>query len=228
VAIRIDSQPSVLVVDDDPMVVDVITEKLREAGYVVQQAASAHEAVELYQRERPDLIVLDLILPDADGLVVCARLRADADVPIVIVSGTRRDRDRVLALELGADDFISKPFDLEELEARVGAVLRRAGRGAAPRGPVYRLDPTREALVCEGESIDLTPIEYSLLGRLLDRPNRVVTRTELAQAAWGRDDLAASRTVDAHLRRLRAKLSHGPSWAPRIVVVHGRGYLLDP
>jgi DNA-binding response OmpR family regulator len=218
----------VLVVDDDPMVVDVISERLREAGYAVRQAATAGEAESLWERQRPDLVVLDLILPDADGLILCARLSADASVPIVVVSGTRRDRDRLLAFQLGADDFLTKPFDLDELEARIGAVLRRSGRPVArttARG--YALDHARVALVSGRESVLLTPTELRLMTVLLERAGEVVTRLELAEQAWGRVDLAASRTIDAHLRRLRTKLARGPIWTPRIVIVHGRGYLLE-
>jgi DNA-binding response OmpR family regulator len=224
------STPNVLVVDDDPMLVDVISEKLRDAGYTVRQAGTATEAASLYDRQRPDLVVLDLMLPDADGLTLCARLSANASVPIVIVSGTRRDRDRLLAFQLGADDFLTKPFDLDELEARVGAVLRRSGRVGGPtaaRGD-YALDPARLAIAAGREAVLLTPIEYRLLAALLDRAGQVVTRVELAEEAWGRVDLASSRTIDAHLRRLRTKLARGPAWTPTVVVVHGRGYLLEP
>jgi DNA-binding response OmpR family regulator len=224
------STPNVLVVDDDPMLVDVISERLRDAGYTVRQAGSATEAAWQYERQRPDLVVLDLMLPDADGLTLCARLSANASVPIVVVSGTRRDRDRLLAFQLGADDFLTKPFDLDELEARVGAVLRRSGRvgGAATARGSYALDPARLAIMSGREAILLTPIEYRLLSALLERGGQVVTRVELAEEAWGRVDLASSRTIDAHLRRLRTKLARGPVWAPTVVVVHGRGYLLEP
>jgi DNA-binding response OmpR family regulator len=223
--------PTVLIVDDDPLVVDVISEKLREAGYTVRQAGSATEAASFYERQRPDLVVLDLMLPDADGLTLCARLSANASVPIVVVSGTRRDRDRLLAFQLGADDFLAKPFDLDELEARVGAVLRRSGRSGVPSSTVrggYTLDSARVAIVSGRDAVLLTPTEYRLLAALLERPDQVVTRVELAKEAWGRIDLASSRTIDAHLRRLRTKLARGPAWTPRIVVVHGRGYLLEP
>jgi two-component system response regulator MtrA len=224
------STPNVLVVDDDPMLVDVISEKLRDAGYTVRQAGTATEAASLYERQRPDLVVLDLMLPDADGLTLCARLSANASVPIVVVSGTRRDRDRLLAFQLGADDFLAKPFDLDELEARVGAVLRRSGRvgGTTPARGNYALDEARLAIVSGREAVLLTPIEFRLLTALIERVGQVVTRVELAEEAWGRVDLASSRTIDAHLRRLRTKLARGPAWAPTVVVVHGRGYLLEP
>ena len=220
--------PSVLVVDDDPMTVDVISERLRMAGYAVRQAATAGEAESLCERERPDLVVLDLMLPDVDGLILCGRLRAEGSVPIVVVSGTRRDRDRLLAFQLGADDFLTKPFDLDELEARIGAVLRRTGHAPVlTTARRYALDTARVALVSGRESVLLTPTELRLMSVLVERAGQVVTRLELAQHAWGRLDLAVSRTIDAHLRRLRTKLARGPIWTPRIVIVHGRGYLLE-
>ena len=209
-----------------------MTDRLRLAGHSVLPATNANEARALAGEARPDLVVLDLILPDGDGLVLCQSLRGRMDVPIVVVSGTQRKNDVVLALRIGADDFIGKPFDLDEFEARVGALLRRRPRSAPSREPEvarrpYRLDPARQALRVGEHTVLLTPAEYRVLALLAARPGELVRHQHIARAVWGRDLEQLGRAIDTQARRLRKKLAACPG-APRVVKHHGRGYELAP
>jgi DNA-binding response OmpR family regulator len=223
---------SILVVDDDPDMLDHMSDCLRSAGHSVWPASSASEARALVRRQHPDLVVLDLILPDADGLLLCQSLREKIEAPIVIVSGTQRSRDAVLALRIGADDFIGKPFDPDEFEARVGALLRRrpitaAANPADTARAVYGLDAARQAVRVGDESIRLTPIEYRVLEMLASRAGELVRHEEIAETIWGRGMDELGRAVDTQARRLRKKLLGRPA-APRIVKKHGQGYVLLP
>jgi DNA-binding response OmpR family regulator len=226
---------AVLLVEDDPDATRLLTDILEGAGYRVTPAENAAEARVFMERSRPDLIILDLGLPDADGLVLCSRLKAVGDVPIIICSAAQDKRDRVLGLKLGADDFISKPFDLDEFEARVEAVLRRAGsvrhsETSAPdqlRVGELIIDRQRRKVTLGGQSISLTPTEFRLLSALASRPDDVLTREELAQLVWGTGDMSGSRTIDVHIQRLRSKLTSGAS-APLVInSVRGYGYRLE-
>jgi DNA-binding response OmpR family regulator len=222
---------TILVVDDDQDLLDVMSDRLRLAGHDVWPAGSATEARALVGRRRPDLVVLDLILPDADGLVLCQSLREKIDVPIVVVSGTQRRHDAVLALRIGADDFIGKPFDLDEFEARVGALLRRSapspGPGTGGAHDVNRLDPARQAVRVGNDAVLLTATEYAILDALVRRPGDLIRYDELARAVWGRPLDELGRAIDTQVRRLRKKLARRRG-TPRIVVEHGRGYTLVP
>ena len=220
---------SILVVDDDPAMLDIMSDLLRMAGHNVRPAGTATEARALVRQERPDLVVLDLMLPDADGVVLCQALREKLDVPIVVVSGTQRKNDRLLALRVGADDFIGKPFDLDEFEARVAARLRGRPKTAEPgwARSAYGLDPARQAVRVGEEVIALTPTEYRVLEALASRPGEVVRHEEIAQSVWGRRIEELGRAVDTQARRLRKKLA-GRRLGPRIVKQHGRGYTLVP
>ncbi len=231
------SRPSVLIVDDDADTAAAIARILEESGYQVWRAATGAEATSLVTRLRPDLIILDLILPDVDGLVLCSTLNAMTDAPILICSGTLRRRDPILGLRLGADDFIGKPFDLEELEARVGALLRRSPRALRPEAPApaeqvrigaLEIDRTRRRVTLGGAALQLTPTEYRLLSALASRADAILSRPELAQQVWGYQDASQGRTIDVHMRRLRVKLAGGPVPAPAIVAVRGFGYKLAP
>ncbi|MGH2371367.1 MAG: response regulator transcription factor, partial [Chloroflexota bacterium] len=203
----------------------------------------------------PDLILLDLKLPDVDGLVLCADLRAQADVPIIVCSGTAEKRDSILAFKLGADDFIAKPFDADDLLARVQAVLRRAARHPRPEAmPPYALprvahpaapseatptprvsqlgdlvlDHARRHVTLGGQPLHLTPTEYRLLAALISRPDEVLSRQELAQLVWGYQEAGVGRSIDVHIRRLRAKLDSAAVPPPMIVSVRGFGYKIVP
>jgi DNA-binding response OmpR family regulator len=233
-------QPTVLVVEDDPSTAMVLVDMLSERGYRVVRAATGAQ-VEATLRAAgapPDLVILDLRLPDADGLVLCATIRGRYDVPIIICSATARQDDRVLAFRLGADDFVTKPFDVDDLLARAAAVIRRAapsraevGEVAPPPAAVDRvgnlvLSRERPRVRLGNVDVRLTPSEYRLLAGLMSRPDDVLTRDELAQLMWGRADGGAGRAVDVHVRRLRAKLAAHAVSAPPIVTVRGLGYRL--
>jgi two-component system response regulator MtrA len=209
------------------------------AGYRVCQAATGAEARALMDQVQPDLVMLDLILPDVDGLVLCTILKAQRPVPIVVCSASGRRRDAVLALKLGADDYIAKPFNAEDVLARIEAILRRTAAPVAPpaapepaskelRVGALTVDGARRRVLLGGEPIQLTPTEYRLLSALAARPDQILSRDELGQMVWGYADAAAGRTIDVHVRRLRVKLSQDRCPAPTIVSVRGYGYRLEP
>jgi DNA-binding response OmpR family regulator len=229
------ARASILVVEDDPEVARALLDALEMAGYRVWHAADGGEARDYLGRVGPDLILLDLMLPDVDGLVLCTHLKSVAQVPIVICSATARRSDPVLALKLGADDFVRKPFELDDLLARIEAVLRRAPPRAAddvlqpPRGSQLRVgdlvvEPLRRRALLGGESLSLTPTEFKLACVLAAHPESVLTRDRLAQEVWGYTDASNSRTIDVHIRRLRVKLSSRAVPGPSIVSVRGAGY----
>ncbi|MBV9326536.1 MAG: response regulator transcription factor [Chloroflexi bacterium] len=225
---------TIMLVEDDHVVAQTLTDALESSGYRVWLAETGADARTLLEQTRPDLIILDLMLPDVDGLVLCSGLKAIADVPIVICSATPQKRDAILGLKLGADDFISKPFDIYELEARVEAVLRRTSQSRAPaanpsppehiRVGELIIDRSRRRVTLGGEPIQLTPTEYRLVSALASRPDEILSRDDLATLVWGYQDASSGRTIDVHIRRLRVKLAHGPVAAPAIVAVRGFGY----
>jgi len=225
---------TIMLVEDDPAVAQTLADALESSGYRVWHAENGADAKTLLEQSHPDLIILDLMLPDVDGLVLCTGLKATVDVPIVICSATPQKRDAILGLKLGADDFIAKPFDIYELEARVEAVLRRAAHGRAADHPTPQpdhirvgeliIDRSRRRVTLGGEPIQLTPTEYRLVSALASRPDEILSRDELAQLVWGYQDASSGRTIDVHIRRLRVKLASGPVPAPAIVAVRGFGY----
>jgi two-component system alkaline phosphatase synthesis response regulator PhoP len=200
----------------------------------VREASTGAAARGQVEQQRPDLIILDLILPDEDGLVLCSVLKNSANVPILICSGTQRRRDAFLSLKLGADDFIAKPFDVYDLLARVEVLLRRASQqptsdsNGLGRGPLrigeLLIDHALHHVSLAGNSLQLTPTEYRLLTVLAARPDQVVARDALAKLVWGDPDTGTSRTIDVHIGRLRVKLSQAGHMAPQIVSVRGFGY----
>ncbi len=227
----------ILIVEDDPQIQRVLREALQDADYRVWVAGTGADGERLLSEVRPDLVLLDLVLPDVDGLVLCASLRSRWNMPIILLSGTQRQRDRVLGLKLGADDFIPKPFDLNELLARIEAVMRRS---AVPVAPVpeqmrstaeaqtfgsFRIDRARRLASVATHILELTPTEFQILSLMATRPGEVFTRQELASALWDRVDVSKSRAIDVHIRRLRQKL-HVPE-APVIETVWGYGYKLE-
>ena len=226
-------EPTVLLVEDDAAIAYMLTDVLETNGYHVRQAGTGAAARAEVEHHQPDLIILDLVLPDEDGLVLCSVLKNMTGVPILICSGTQRRRDAFLSLKLGADDFIAKPFDVYDLLARIEVLLRRAAQLHAGDAPLQR-GPMRmgnllidHALhqVSLGESIlQLTPTEYRLLSVLVARPGQVVPREALAKLVWGDPDTGTSRTIDVHIGRLRVKLSQAGRTAPQIVSVRGFGY----
>lgn len=248
-----ESGATILHVDDDPEIADLVRDTLEPRGHTIVHVASGAELKDKLQENfTPDLVLLDLMLPDADGLVLCADLNERSDVPIIIISGTSRRRDSILGFKLGADDFLAKPFHVEELEARVEAVLRRSAqrreagqartegslgfadtRGITPRpGPVtiglLTIDDARRQVSVEGRVVDLTPTEYRLLSILAGRVDEVLSRQELSSLVWGYQDASIGRSIDVHVHRLRTKLAIPADQGPQIVSVRGFGYKLAP
>jgi DNA-binding response OmpR family regulator len=223
----------ILLVEDDAATAFMITDVLESAGYDVSVAGTGAAARSHVEQRKPELIVLDLVLPDEDGLVLCSVLKNMAAVPILICSGTQRRRDAVLSLKLGADDFIAKPFDVYDLLARVEVLLRRAAQQhmaepSAPRGPIrigdLQIDHALHQVTLGARVLQLTPTEYRLLTVLAARPDQVVPRDSLAKLVWGDPDTGSSRTIDVHIGRLRVKLSQAGPTAPQIISVRGFGY----
>jgi DNA-binding response OmpR family regulator len=226
---------TILLVEDDAAIAFMMSDVLESSGYQVREAATGAAARSLVEQVRPDLIILDLVLPDEDGLVLCSVLKNMANVPILICSGTQRRRDAFLSLKLGADDFIAKPFDVYDLLARVEVLLRRAAQHhssepTVPRGPIrigeLLIDHSLHQVTLAGSVLQLTPTEYRLLTVLAARPDQVVPRDALAKLVWGDPDTGTSRTIDVHIGRLRVKLSQGGRIAPQIISVRGFGYKL--
>jgi DNA-binding response OmpR family regulator len=227
---------TIVLVEDDPAVARTMADALDLSGYRVWHVATGSEAVARLGRSKPDLIVLDLMLPDVDGLVLCSELRQMAPTPIVICSATREKRDAILGLKLGADDFIAKPFDIDELEARLAAVLRRSSKPQLPEPtPASRewlhvdnltIEPARRRVLVGYEALRLTPTEYRILSTLAACVDVAVTRKDLALKVWGYEDACIGRRLDVHVRRLRVKLDATTMRAPAIVAVRGFGYKL--
>jgi DNA-binding response OmpR family regulator len=225
----------VLVVDDDPTVSEVVARYLERDGYAVETVADGRTALDRALAEPPDLVILDLMLPGIDGLEVCRRLRALAPVPIVILTARGQENDRIVGLDLGADDYVAKPFSTKELVARVRAVLRRA-RGplaAAPEPTRVLVDGDLEVDITArqarraGEVVSLTAREFELLAFLMRNPNRAFRREELLERVWGYS-FGDTSTVTVHIRRLREKVEDDPS-APRyLATVWGVGYRFVP
>ncbi len=221
----------VLVVDDDPTVAEVVAGYLSRAGFVVDRAADGPAAVARAAAMPPDLVVLDLMLPGIDGLEVCRRIRERGPVPVVMLTARGDEDDRILGLEVGADDYVTKPFSPRELVLRVESVLRRAGTPPTP-GPWLRsgplaLDPTARRATRDGAELALTAREFDLLAFFMRQPGRVVGREELMHRVWGWEfgDLS---TVTVHVRRLREKVEDDPARPRLISTVWGVGYRFDP
>jgi two-component system phosphate regulon response regulator PhoB len=218
----------ILVVDDEPDLLELVRVNLRQAGYEVETSETGREALELLRRSPPDLVVLDLMLPDVSGTEICRRMRSDIDLselPIIMLTAKADEVDRVVGLELGADDYVTKPFSPRELTLRVRAVLRRRKPAATPSEALahgaLRLDAARHRCFVGDAEIDLTAKEFELLRTLMGRPGRVLTRDQLLDEVWGSDIAVTTRTIDTHLKRLREKL--GPA-SDLIETVRGVGY----
>jgi len=217
----------VLVVDDDVKTVELVKLYLNRDGYRVITAYDGVEALRLARESHPDLIVLDLMLPRLDGLTVCRILRAESDVPIIMLTAMTTDQDRLTGLDLGADDYVTKPFSPRELAARVRAVLRRL---PGERGPteIKRGELTINFLKYKaslgGRSLDLTPVEFKLLAVLAREPGRVFSRAQLIEKALGYDFEGFDRTIDVHILNLRRKLEPDPGHHRYIKTVYGAGY----
>jgi two-component system phosphate regulon response regulator PhoB len=218
----------ILVIDDEVDLLELIRVNLDQAGYRVETAGSGREGLAALRRSPPDLLVLDLMLPDVSGTEICRQVRAApelAQLPVLMLTAKADEVDRVVGFEVGADDYVTKPFSPRELVLRVRAVLRRRQSETAPRGTLehsgLRLDPDRHRCFVEGAEVELTAKEFDLLQGLMRRPGRVMTREQLLDRVWGSDIAVTHRTIDTHLKRLREKL--GPAGS-LIETVRGVGY----
>jgi DNA-binding response OmpR family regulator len=214
----------ILLIEDERSIASAVAARLRSEGYGVETAFDGPSGVDAFARARPDLVVLDLMLPGLDGIEVCRRIQAERAVPVLMLTARDSETDLIEGLEVGADDYMTKPFSARELVARVKAILRRAARAATlPPGPVavgeVVLDPSTRRVQHGGEQVHLTPTEFDLLCHLASRPGHVSTREELLEQVWGYEVPSGARTVDSHVRSLRRKLG-----ADLIRTVHGVGY----
>jgi DNA-binding response OmpR family regulator len=224
---------TILVVEDDPAMELTLRRALGGQGYRVGSAASGAEARAAIAALRPDLIILDLMLPDADGLLLTTTLRTLTDAPILICSARNTLVDRVIGLKLGAADFVAKPFDLDELEARIQALLRRATRQRHPTTTEIRIGdlviaPRQARVSITNRALHLTPTEYRLLSILASAPDKTFDRQSLTERVWGYRGESCDHLVDVHMGRLRAKLRSAQSNASYLVTVRGRGFRLSP
>jgi DNA-binding response OmpR family regulator len=224
------AKPRILIVDDNQKIVDVVQAYLEKDGYRVLTALNGLEALELARHRRPDLIVLDLLLPGMDGLDVCRVLRAEGnEVPIIMLTAKTTEADKLIGLELGADDYVTKPFSPRELVARVRAVLRRVGeRGDQDPPEIQRgdlvVDFARHEVRLDGTPVRLTPTEFTLLEVLVREPGRAFSRLELLDRVFGFDFEGLERTVDVHVMNLRKKIEPDPSQPSYVQTVYGVGY----
>src|SRR5213075_835891 len=225
---------TILLVDDEESIQKLLTYPLEREGFRVLQARDGEEALARFRAEDVDLVVLDVMIPKLDGLEVCKRLRAESTVPIIMLTARDDELDKVLGLELGADDYITKPFSIREFRSRVRALLRRAAVGGQADGrDVIRadgvvLDLARRTVEVRGMPVELTYVEFELLRTLAGRPGRVFSRQALLEALWGDYAYREPRTIDVHVRHLREKLEPDPHEPQLIQTVRGVGYrLLD-
>ncbi|MGB7874783.1 MAG: response regulator transcription factor [Anaerolineales bacterium] len=222
----------ILVVDDEPAVSDLLTYNLRKSHYEVVVASDGQEALQQARQTSPDLILLDLMIPKVDGLDVCRELRKTSDVPIIMITARGEEIDRVVGLELGADDYITKPFSVRELMARIKAVLRRAqsedkaaSASSLLNGPAgLQIDLDARTVLIGEMNLNLTRLEFDLLYHLLSNTGRVLTRERLLEQVWGYDFVGDTRAVDSAVKRLRAKLRAVSDNADAIEAVRGIGY----
>src|SRR5262245_27593442 len=222
---------TILLVDDEESLQKLLTFPLARDGFRVVPAHDGEEALDRFAQERVDLVVLDVMLPKLDGLEVCRRLRATSSVPILMLTARDDELDKVLGLELGADDYMTKPFSVREFRSRVRALLRRA---SAPRhepgaeevieADGLRIDPSRRRVDVRGDEVTLTYVEFEILRAMAERPGRVYTRQALLERLWGDSDYRDPRTIDVHVRHLREKLEQDPRRPEYIFTVRGVGY----
>jgi DNA-binding response OmpR family regulator len=222
---------TILLVDDEESIQKLLAYPLEREGYRVLHARDGEEALTRFASEHVDLVVLDIMLPKLDGLEVCKRLRAESEVPIIMLTARDDELDKVLGLELGADDYITKPFSIREFRSRVRALLRRAsvsrqvdGGGDVISAEGLTIDLARRAVEIRGERVQLTYVEFELLRILASHPGRVYSRRMLLEALWGGADYREPRTIDVHVRHLREKLERDPADPEHILTVRGVGY----
>jgi two-component system, OmpR family, response regulator RegX3 len=221
----------ILVVDDEPAILDAVSYALRSEGFEVEVASDGEAALDAALGAQHDVVVLDLMLPGMSGMEACRRIRAESAVPIIMLTARGAELDRVLGLEVGADDYVTKPFSMAELIGRIRAILRRreldrSGRTAKLHVGSLELDPMRHEARVDGEPKRLTPSEFKLLLLLAEQPERVFSRREIMQHLWDSDYVGDQRACDIHISNLRQKLERDPGRPERIVTVRGVGYKL--
>jgi len=226
----------VLIVDDEVPLQEMLQHALERDGYRVVVAGTAADGIAAFEREAPDAILLDVMLPDRSGRDVCQEIRGRSTVPIIMLTALDDEVDKVVGLELGADDYITKPFGLSELRSRVRAILRRASMSAPAAdepdtavldGAGVVLDRGRRLVQVDGAEVDLTYVEFEILTALMESPGRVYSRTQLLDQVWGSSDFREPRTVDVHVRHLREKIEADPADPRRIHTVRGVGYRFE-
>jgi len=218
----------ILVVDDEPTILDSVGFTLEREGFEVLSARDGSEALQLARERVPDVIVLDVMLPGLSGREVCRQLRAESDVPILMLSARAGEVDRVLGLELGADDYVTKPFSPRELNARIQAVLRRSSApGSVRKFGNVAVDFTRGEVTREGSRIELTALEFKLLRAFLEHAGAVLSLDRLIEIVWGKDVFLTDRVVYTHVNNLRGKIEENPSQPRHIVSLRGLGYRFD-
>jgi DNA-binding response OmpR family regulator len=226
---------TVLVVDDEEAIAEAVRARLEAEGYRVVVAGDGPQAIQLHAEHRPDLVVLDLMLPGMDGLEVCKAIQRTAWTPVLMLTARTEEADKVAGFAVGADDYLTKPFSLRELVVRVKAILRRIERMRAVReeGPIERpgidIDPARRRVAVDGSDVSLTPLEFEILVALARDPGIVLSRDQLMDRVWGYRDYAGGRVVDSHVARIRRKLGEDGNDPRFIRTVHGVGYaFMDP
>jgi len=220
----------ILVVDDEAPILEAVSYSLRKEGFKVSVAMNAEACMRSFREDQPDLIILDVMLPSASGLQVCKRIRATHDTPIILLTARAEERDKVLGLELGADDYVTKPFSVRELLARVKAVLRRGaddgGSNLIQLGDLL-IDEARHEVSVRGSMVDLSPKEFALLSFLARSPGIVFNRQTLLDRVWGSDAYVDERTIDVHIRWLRSKIEIDAAEPKLLITVRGLGYKLS-
>jgi two-component system response regulator RegX3 len=229
---HLEPSPRILIVEDEESLADSVRYNLEREGYQVAVAADGREAIERFRSQPPSLVILDLMLPEISGLDVCRVIRAESDVPIIMVTAKDSEADKVTGLELGADDYVTKPFSVRELVSRVRAHLRRAGmRGDADHpgeeilhgGPI-EMDIGRHEVTIRGDGVPFPPKEFELLETFLRRKDRLLTRMFLIEEVWGVDYVGDTKTLDVHVKRLRQKIEVDPHDPAHLLTVRGLGY----
>ena len=222
--------PKLLLVEDEAAIAEGLSVSLEAEGFQVAWVKDGGEALVAWERVRPDLVLLDLMLPGMSGTEICRQLRQRSDVPIIMLTARDSEVDRVVGLELGADDYITKPFSSREVVARIRAVLRRSGSAeladvdAPAEASGVRVDRVRHEVQVDGDPVELPPKEFDLLALLVENAGRVLTRDQLIDAVWGSDYVGDTKTLDVHIRRLRTRVERDPASPVRIQTVRGIGY----
>ena len=230
-ATRTEFRHRVLIVEDEPRLVESISYALELEGYEVLSAVTGREGVEQARIGNPSVILLDVMLPESSGLDVCRQIRSTSDVPIIMLTARDSEADKVAGLELGADDYVTKPFSMRELMARVRAQIRRSARTGTfaenneiLRGASIEIDVDAHEVRVDGRNVDLRPKEFDLLESLMRRKNRLATRDALIDDVWGPSYFGDTKTLDVHIKRIRQKIEDDPAHPSRVVTVRGLGY----